>query len=265
LLIDKFPELKGLILDMDGVLWKDSKPIGDLPYIFKGISDLGLKVVFATNNATKSTEEYQKKLASFGVQVEPGQIITSAIAAAKYLQQNYPSGSRVYVIGSASLKNLIRQQGFQACDDAERDSAKIVLVALDTKLTYEKIRNAALQIRQGADFIATNMDATFPTPDGLLPGAGACVAAIATAAEKDPLLIGKPQTPMYEIAFQTLGFSPHEIMAIGDRLETDIVGAQKAGCLAGLVLSGVTDETKALSWQPKPVLTAKDLTELVYG
>jgi 4-nitrophenyl phosphatase len=80
-----------------------------------------------------------------------------------------------------------------------------------------------------------------------------------------PLLIGKPQTPMYELAFQTLGFAPLEIMAIGDRLETDIAGAQKAGCLAGLVLSGVTDESKARSWQPQPDLIAKDLTELVYG
>ena len=265
MLTDRFPELKGLILDMDGVLWKDSKPIGDLPYIFKGISDLGLKVVFATNNATKSIEEYQQKLASFGVQVEPEQIITSAIAAAKYLQQHYSSGSWVYVVGSASLKDMIHKHSFQVCDDAGRNSAQVVLVAMDTSLTYEKIRNAATQIRQGADFIATNMDATFPTQQGLLPGAGACVAAIATAAEKQPLLIGKPQTLMYELAFQTLDFAPHEVMAIGDRLETDIAGAQKAGCLAGLVLSGVTDETKAHRWQPQPDLIARDLTELVYG
>ena len=265
MLTDRFPKLKGLILDMDGVLWKDSKPIGDLPYIFKGISDLGLKVVFATNNATKSIEEYQQKLASFGVQVEPEQIITSAIAAAKYLQQHYSSGSWVYVVGSASLKDMIHKHSFQVCDDAGRNSAQVVLVAMDTSLTYEKIRNAATQIRQGADFIATNMDATFPTQQGLLPGAGACVAAIATAAEKQPLLIGKPQTLMYELAFQTLGFAPHEVMAIGDRLETDIAGAQKAGCLAGLVLSGVTDVTKAHHWQPQPDLIARDLTELIYA
>ena len=164
MLTDRFPELKGLILDMDGVLWKDSKPIGDLPYVFKGISDLGLKVVFATNNATKSIEEYQQKIASFGVQVEPEQIITSAMAAAKYLQQHYPTHSKVYVVGSASLKDIIREHGFQVCDDAERDSAQVVLVAMDTNLTYEKIRNAATQIRHGADFIATNMDATFPAP-----------------------------------------------------------------------------------------------------
>jgi len=262
---DKFPELKGLILDMDGVLWQDNKPIGDLPFIFKGISDLGLRVVFATNNATKSVQEYQQKLASFGVHVEQEQIITSAIAAAKYLQHHYPTSSKIYVVGSASLKDIIGQHGFQVCDDAEMNSAQAVLVALDTNLTYEKIRNASTQIRQGAAFIATNMDATYPTPQGLLPGAGACVAAIATAAEQQPLLIGKPQTPLYELAFQSLGFNPHEIMTIGDRLETDIAGAQKAGCLAGLVLSGVTDESKARSWQPQPDLIAKDLTELIYG
>ncbi len=121
MLKDKFPELKGLILDMDGVLWQDNKPIGDLPFIFKGISDLGLRVVFATNNATKSIEEYQQKIASFSVQVEPEQIITSAMAAAKYLQQHYPTNSKVYVVGSASLKDIIRKHGFQVCDDAEGD------------------------------------------------------------------------------------------------------------------------------------------------
>jgi len=101
------------------------------------------------------------------------------MAAAKYLQQHYPTKSKVYVVGSASLKDIIREHGFQVCNDAERDSAQVVLVAMDTNLTYEKISNAAMQIRQGADFIATNMDATFPTPQGLFPGAGACVAAIA--------------------------------------------------------------------------------------
>jgi 4-nitrophenyl phosphatase len=250
---------------MDGVLWYDSRPIGDLPVIFKGISDLGLKVVFATNNATKSIEEYQQKLAGCGVKVQPEQIITSAIAAAKYLQRLYPSGCKVYVVGTPSLKETMGKHGFDVVDDGETDSATVVLTALDFGLTYNKLRNASLQIRNGAKFMATNVDATLPTPQGLWPGAGAVANAIATATGQQPLVIGKPYTPMYELAFQALGASPSEIMAVGDRLETDIAGAQQAGCLAGLVLSGVAKEEEAHAWQPQPDLIAKDLTELIYG
>lgn len=265
MLSDKFPQVKGLLLDMDGVLWYDNNPIGDLPYIFNGISDLGLKVMFATNNATKTAEEYQNKLSNFGVLVKPEQIITSAEAAAKYMQQHFPAGSLVYVVGSDSLKSVVQKYGFQVAPVEDQTLAQIVLVALDVNLTFEKIRNAALLIRKGAAFIATNTDVTYPMPQGLWPGAGSIVAAIATAAGQKPFVIGKPETPMYELAFQEMELHPNQIMAVGDRLETDIAGAKKAGCLAGLVLSGIAQEEEVAQWQPGPDLVAKDLTELIYG
>ena len=102
MLTEKFPSLKGLILDMDGVLWHDTQAIGNLPALFRSISDLGLRYVFATNNATKTIGEYQEKLLGFGLEVSPEQIITSAGTTALYLQNRYPQGTCIYVVGSDS-------------------------------------------------------------------------------------------------------------------------------------------------------------------
>ena len=265
MLTDKFPHLKGLILDMDGVLWRDTQPIGDLPALFRKISDLGLSYVFATNNATKTAAEYQEKLRGFGLSVKEEHIITSAGTTALYLQNHYPEGTCVYVVGSDSLKLDLQEHGFTISQEDNYHDAKIIVVGMDVRLTYQKIRNAALLARAGAPFIATNADATFPTPQGLFPGAGTMVAAIATASGRDPLIIGKPFTAMYEHAYRILGLRPENVMGIGDRLETDIAGAQRSGCLAGLVLSGVSTLPQAEAWQPKPNIIAADLTELIYG
>ncbi len=265
MLTEKFPNLKGLILDMDGVLWHDTQAIGNLPALFRSISDLGLRYVFATNNATKTIGEYQEKLLGFGLEVSPEQIITSAGTTALYLQNRYPQGTCIYVVGSDSLKQILQQQGFTISSVEDFQSAQIVVVGMDVSMTYEKIRNAALLLRNGADFIATNADATFPTPQGLFPGAGTMVAAIATASGKDPLIIGKPSTAMYEHAYHVLKLDPREVMGVGDRLETDIAGAQRAGCLAGLVLSGVSTLAQAQAWQPAPDIIAANLDELIHG
>lgn len=265
MLTEKFPNLKGLILDMDGVLWHDTQAIGNLPAVFRAISDLGLRYVFATNNATKTIGEYQEKLLGFGLEVLPEQIITSAGTTALYLQNRYPKGTTVYVVGSDSLKQILQQHGFVIPSAEDFQGAGVVIVGLDIGMTYEKIRDAAMLVRNGADFIATNTDATLPTPQGLFPGAGTMVAAISTASGKDPLVIGKPSTAMYEHAYRVLNLNPLEVMGVGDRLETDIAGAQRAGCLSALVLSGVSTLAQAQAWHPAPDIIAENLDKLISG
>ena len=265
MLTEKFPNLKGLILDMDGVLWHDTQAIGHLPAIFAAISDLGLRYVFATNNATKTVAEYQDKLSKFGLDVQAEQIITSAATTALYLQEHYAAGTCIYVVGSDSLRQILRQHGFVVSPVDDCRSAQLVVVGMDVGMTYEKIRNAALLVRAGAGFIATNTDATFPTPQGLFPGAGTMVAAIRTASGRDPVIIGKPSSAMYEHAYRVLNLNPREVMGIGDRLETDIAGAQKAGCLSGLVLSGVSTLSQAQAWQPSPDIIAANLNEMIHA
>jgi 4-nitrophenyl phosphatase len=264
MLTNHYPQIRGLILDMDGVLWHDSEPIGDLPEIFSGISRMGLKVAFATNNATKSISEFQQKLLGFGVQVGPEQIVTSANAALRFISTHYAPASRVYVLGSESLRDQVHQIGFKVLDETEPAGADVVLVALDTQVNYQKLANAGLLIRGGALFIATNTDATYPTPQGLMPGAGTMVAAVAAASGKEPLVIGKPQPTMFEQAMEIMGTQPHETLCVGDRLETDVLGGQNAGCPTALVLGGVSTREQAQTWQPQPTIIAKDLSSLLY-
>ena len=249
---------------MDGVLWHDSEPIGNLPEIFSAISKMGLQVSFATNNATKSVREFLHKLEGFGVHVEPEQIVTSANAALRYISMHYAPASKVYVLGSESLREQVREKGFVVLDENEPDDAEVVLVALDTHVNYLKLANAGMLIRKGAQFIATNTDATYPTPKGLMPGAGTMVAAVTAASGREPLVIGKPEPTMFEQAMEIMGTQPHETLCIGDRLETDVLGGQNAGCLTALVLGGVSTYEQAQTWQPQPTIIAKDLSSLLH-
>jgi 4-nitrophenyl phosphatase len=256
--------MRGLILDMDGVLWHDNEPIGDLPEIFSAIDRMALKVTFATNNATMSASEFAHKLADFGVKVQPEQIVTSADASLRYISAHFAPSTQIFVIGSESLRQEVHKYGFRVMDEQDSTSADVVLVALDTDINYQKLARAGLLIRAGAQFVATNTDATYPAPQGLLPGAGALVAAVAAASGKEPLVIGKPQPTLFLQAMEIMGTQPQETLCVGDRLETDVLGGQNAGCLTALVLSGVSTLEQAQAWQPQPTIIARDLRSLVY-
>jgi 4-nitrophenyl phosphatase len=253
------PHLNALILDMDGVLWREDEPIGDLPAIFQRIEQRGLQVTLATNNATKTVEQYLQKLSGFGVVLQPAQIINSPQAVAQYLRQRYPSGGGVYVLGEDGLHQAIQESGFH---HSQRDVLAVV-AGMDRALTYEKLARATLLIRSGAQFIGSNPDRTYPTPEGLVPGAGAILAAIEAATDQQPLILGKPAPEMYRIAMQRMNVSPENTLVVGDRLGTDIAGAQQLGCRTGLVLSGVTTLEAALEWEPAPDYIAKDLADLL--
>jgi len=121
------------------------------------------------------------------------------------------------------------------------------VVGLDFAATFDKFRLATLRIRAGADFIGTNGDRTFPTPEGLVPGNGALLALLETATDVAPLVIGKPERGMFDVALERLGTAPERTLMIGDRIETDIVGAQRAGWRAALVLTGVTTTEQAIA------------------
>jgi 4-nitrophenyl phosphatase len=255
----KGSEIEALILDMDGVLWQDSEPIGELPAIFISIRKMGLKFAFVTNNATLTANQYVEKLSRFGVKAETDQIINSAQATAEYLKKIYPHGGSVYVIGEVGLLNTLADYGFHQSDR----EPLAVISGLDRDLTYDKLRRATLFIRQGSIFIGTNPDSTLPTPEGPIPGAGSILAALEVASGYRAIVIGKPHPEMYLLALARLDSSPAESLVVGDRLETDIAGGQAIGCQTALVLSGVTTESTARSWQPPPTFIAPDLTSLL--
>lgn len=259
MILDIHPPVRGLILDLDGVLWKDTQAIGDLSAIFNHIRELGIQVTLATNNATKSVPQYLEKMAGYGVTLEPWQVIHSGIAVAEYLAKRFPQGGPVYTFGEQGLIDTLAERGFTY--DEENPIA--VVAGIKRNMTFQDLCKATLLIRKGLPFIGTNPDVTFPTPEGLIPGAGAILALLKTASSVEPVVVGKPATTMFELAMERMGLTRDEVMGVGDRLETDTLGAQKAGIRTALVLSGVTSAEDARAWQPAPTIIAPDLATLV--
>jgi 4-nitrophenyl phosphatase len=134
---------------------------------------------------------------------------------------------------------------------------------LDKDVTYKKLRTATLLIRQGVPFIGTNGDKTFPTPEGLVPGAGSILAALIASTNIEPEVIGKPQPTIFLRALKFLGTHPENSLVIGDRLETDIAGGQTVGCKTAVVLSGVSIRSMAEKWRPSPDMIAENLAYII--
>lgn len=227
--------ISGVVMDMDGVLWRGEMMLPGVDEFFALLRGRGLPFALATNNSSKTPADYVTKLAGMGIHgVEERQIVTSGTATMDYLRSHYPAGISIHVIGGDGLKRMIAEAGFVLGDEAS-----VVVAGIDVHLTYEKLKQANRLIRGGADFIGTNADASIPTAEGFAPGAGSILAALRTASSREPLVIGKPGTPMFEAALKTLGTTPATTLMIGDRLDTDIRGAQSAGLKAALVLTGV--------------------------
>lgn len=255
--------IRSLILDMDGVLWKGEAPIGNLPAIFDRIRARGLKVAFATNNGSQTPDQYVERLARLGVIVEPWQVITSALGVADLLTERFPSGGSVFAIGGTGVMAALRNSGFELLSLEEAKNAQAVVVGIDVQINFEKMREATLLVRRGVPFYATNPDKTFPTPRGEIPGAGAWVSVIVTATGVQPIFAGKPAPYLLELARQRLGTTKEQTLVVGDRLETDIAGGQAAGCPVALVLSGISQRDQVEAWEPRVDLVFEDLAELV--
>ena len=236
-----FSSIRAVILDMDGVLWRGTEVLPGIGEFFAFVEQHRIAFALATNNSTKTVDAYVERLNSVGVPAGPQNVVTSAVATAEYICHHYPPGTPVYTIGGEGIRRALAEQGYP--DDPE--NAQIVVVGMDPALTYEKLKIATLRIRAGAHFIGTNGDLTFPLPEGLAPGNGATLAALQAATGVAPLVIGKPEKAMFEVALQRLGTSPEQTLMVGDRLETDIAGAQRARLSTALVLSGTTTREQA--------------------
>jgi 4-nitrophenyl phosphatase len=194
-----------------------------------------------------------------GITSDAAHILTSSLGTALYLKKIRPDGAHVYVIGEDGLRLPLMEAGFTIAEDG---AAEIVVLGMDRTLTYDKLRRATLLIRAGASFIATNPDTTFPTPEGLVPGAGALIAAVTSATGIRPLVIGKPEPACFELALEKMGTCAGETAAIGDRLDTDIEGGHRAGLPTILVLTGVTTRNDVESALIKPTWVFENLSEL---
>jgi 4-nitrophenyl phosphatase len=255
--------IKALILDMDGVIWKADASIGDLPSIFNSIRERGLKYVFATNNSTRTSEQYAARLNGFGVEAEPWQVITSSQAVAYAVAQKFPRGTKVFMIGEDGLRLPLEEEGFEIVSLENAPQAEVVVMGFDRGINFAKGSEATLLVRKGIPFYATNMDKTFPIPRGEIPGAGAWISVITTATGIRPIVAGKPFPFLMQFSLEKLGTKKEETLVVGDRLETDIAAGQAVGCPTALVLSGVSTKEQASEWDPKPTIIAESLTKLV--
>ena len=255
--------IKALILDMDGVVWRSDTPIGDLPAIFRRIEERGLKYVFATNNGTKTPEQYADVLAKFGVRVHPSQVVTSALGVADMLARKFPPGTKVFMIGEDGVRAALEDKGFDILSVESAPEAEFFVIGIDRQISFDKMREATLLVRRGVPFYATNPDKTFPTPRGEIPGAGAWISVITTATDVEPIYAGKPFPFMMELSLERLGTQRDETLVIGDRLETDMAAGQSVGCPCALVLSGVSTRVQAQTWTPAIDIIADDLSSLV--
>lgn len=252
-------KLKGLVIDMDGVLWHGETPLPGLHEFFDVLKQRQIKFVLATNNNTQTPEGFVQKARKMGVEVRPDQVVTASVATVHYLSSKYPPGSRIHVVGEAALKGLVSDAGFTVADT----DVRAVVATMDRQLTYDTLKRATLLIRAGADFIGPNPDTSYPTPDGIVPGGGAILAAISAASDCQPLIIGKPESWMFRICLERMQLGVEETASLGDRLETDIAGGQRIGMKTILVLSGVSTEADLHSTSTvKPTWVFSGIEEL---
>lgn len=233
--------IDAVALDMDGVLWRSSLVLPGIADFFEFLRQRSIAFAFVTNNSTTSVAAYVERLRALDIPARPEQVVTSAVATADYMSRRYPASTPLYIIGDNGIRSALAGRGFRE----DPPNAQVVVVGLDTAATFDNFRLATLRIRAGADFIGTNGDRTFPTPEGLIPGNGALLALLETATDVAPVVIGKPERVMFDVALERLGTAPERTLMVGDRIETDIVGAQRAGWRAALVLTGVATAEQA--------------------
>jgi 4-nitrophenyl phosphatase len=254
-------ELRALIIDMDGVLWEGDRPMPGLVEFFDTLRARQIRFVLATNNASQTPEQYLAKLRRLGVSATRDEVIGSGLAAALYLKHNAPAGAKVFAIGEDGVRQALLENGFRLAELYETD-AEYVICGLDRGLSWDKLATATLNIRGGATFIGTNPDTTLPTESGLTHGNGAILAALQAATGVVPTIIGKPEPIMYQLAMERLQVPAAETAALGDRLDTDILGAVRAGIHSILVLSGISSREQLADLDYAPTWVMEDIREV---
>jgi HAD superfamily hydrolase (TIGR01450 family) len=239
------------LVDLDGVVWRGDEPIPGATEAIASLRDLGKRVVFVTNNASRSPRDYAAKLMRLRLPTEPADIVGSAHAVIEHLRAiGLKPGDRVHVCGTPALAHFVSAHRFTATDET-RD-VRAVVVAWNPKMVMDDIRRAADVARSGVPFIGANRDATYPTEDGLLPGSGAIIAAIEVASGRTATIVGKPEPKLFRVAMERAGAAPDRTLVVGDRADSDVAGARAAGLAVALVLTGVTTEQDLPSLAVRP-------------
>ncbi len=245
------------LFDLDGVLYRDSEPV---PFAAEAVARLRVmtkRVAFVTNNSGRTPEAVAARLVSVGIPAEVREIETSALSTAELLAAR--GVVEAFVVGEEGILHALRAKGI-AIVDSQAKKVEVVVVGWDRNADYAKLRTASLLVERGAALVATNADASFPAPDGNWPGAGALLAAIETTTGVRAEVVGKPNAPVLQAALaRAEGGRP---LVIGDRLDTDIAGAQGLGWDSLLVLTGISRREDIVPSSITPTFVAEDLSAL---
>ena len=246
------------MLDLDGVVYVGPDAVPGAPKHLAEARDAGLHLAYVTNNASRTPDKVAAHLRELGIDVEDGDVVTSAQAAARLLADDLPAGSPVFVIGGEGLEVALVEEGLRPVQDVAEQPVAVVS-GFHRDLRWSTVIAGAILVRDGLPWVASNTDMTVPTPDGPGPGNGALVSVVARFADRVPVVAGKPKPPLFEETLRRVG-GQHPLV-VGDRLDTDIEGANATGYDSLLVMTGVTDLDHLVSARPelRPSYVTADL------
>jgi glycerol-1-phosphatase len=242
---------RAIALDLDGTIYLENEVVPGAPEAIRGVRELGVRLGFVTNNAVRTPAAVVEKLSRLGIKAAVEEVVTSSTAAVRLLGgEDALRGKGVLVLGGPGLREAFSEAGARLLEPTDWRSAEFVVAGLDPELTYERVRAATLAIAAGARFVGSNPDASLPTPEGPWPGAGSVLALLSTATGVRPEIAGKPRPALFETVAAALGPGPR--LMVGDRVDTDLVGAQALGWTTALVLTGVTRPRSLLDAEIAP-------------
>jgi glycerol-1-phosphatase len=253
-----------VLLDLDGCVWVGDAPCAGAVDAVAALREAGRSVRFLTNDVRHGPEDFVRKLWRLGFQAAVDEVLSVGAAVERLLVERETRGA-AFVIGTQALVDHVAHAGLRIVNRTEfATRADVVVVGGHDRLVFDELRVATQAVLRGAELIGAARDATFPMPDGPWPGTGAILAAVETAAgRRADVVVGKPETGMYDAARATLGAG--RVLAVGDRLEVDIAGARRAGLDSALVLTGGTSPAAAAAADPRPTHVAESLGALVLG
>jgi 4-nitrophenyl phosphatase len=259
--LDHLRAVRAVLLDMDGVLYVGNQALPGVQPLLDYLDASGRRWLCVTNNSSRTSANFSEKLGAMGVSVAPEHILGSAEATSNWLAEQVPAGTKVIMMGEASLRNALSAKGFELVTDPFE--AEVAVATIFFGLTYEVLTNMTLAIRNGARFIATNPDPTLPTERGQVPGTGSLVALLVAATGQEPEFVGKPYPGMYAQAMHRVGTEAGQTLMVGDRYETDIAGALDLGLITAGVTTGVTTHDEFQAMDRPPHLLLPGLPELL--
>ena len=260
-LMEACSRIRHVALDMDGTIYMGSTLFPCTKPFLAMLEQNGIGYSFLTNNPTRSTDDYLKKLEGLGIRVPREAMTTSAVSTIDYIRLHHPEARRLFLLGTPSMVAEFEAAGFEATADSADDRPDLLVVAFDTTLTYSRLCRAAWWAAQGIPYIATNPDRVCPTDQPtVLVDCGSLCRAIEHATGRCPdVVIGKPNPGMLQVIRERYGLRSEEIAMCGARIYTDVQTALNAGSLGVLVLSGETTLETALASDPQPPVTVRDI------